>query len=444
MAERPVYVRSSARAYPRVDQQDGLIAEDIDGDGRILSMRVPDDNGVWRQYPEDPRLMIPRDPDDDGSSGPYFRLLTEGRIQNFDGVTIKYAPRLQGLDMNRNYPVEWRPEGEQLGAGPYPTSEPEIRATVQAIVDRPNICAFIQYHTMSGVHLRPYGTKADDALPTVDLRVFKKIGEKATELTGYPAVSVYHDFRYDPKDVITGVADDWAYDHLGVHAWTTEFWNPFKVAGVEDYKFIEWSIDHPFDDDLKILAWCDEELGADGFVDWYPYDHPELGPVELGGFNSAYFIRNPPPHLIEKEIAPHADFAIYHIAISPKLALREFTAEKVGDDTWRVRLVVANTGWLPTNVTEKAKERKIVRPLEVELALPADVAAAGAKIVGEAKVELGQLSGRALKHAMLSGAADPTVDLAKADWVVRAPAGSELSVEARHQRAGTVRASLTL
>ena len=39
-------------------------------------------------------------------------------------------------------------------------------------------------------------------------------------MTGYPNISVYHDFRYHPKEVITGVFDDWMYDHLGVYAWT--------------------------------------------------------------------------------------------------------------------------------------------------------------------------------------------------------------------------------
>ncbi len=171
---------------------------------------------------------------------------------------------------------------------------------VQAIVDRPNICAFIQYHTMSGVHLRPYGTKNDEGLPTIDLRVFKEIGAKATEITGYPAVSVYHDFRYDPKDSITGVADDWAYDHLGVHAWTTEFWSPMRAAGITDYKFIEWWSDHPLEDDLKMLSWADEVAPGEGYVDWYPYDHPDLGPVELGGWNNQLLIRNPPPHLLAR------------------------------------------------------------------------------------------------------------------------------------------------
>jgi len=441
MAERPRYIRSSARPYPRTDQQDGLVAQDMDGDGRILTMRVPDPNGTWKVSPADRRMLVPRDPVEDGP-GPYYRLLTEGEIQNYDGVTIRPAPALHGLDMNRNYPIEWRPEGEQQGAGPYPTSEPEIRAVVQAIVDRPNICAFIQYHTWAGVHLRPYGTKNDDALPTIDLRVFKKIGEKATELTGYPSVSVYHDFKYDPKDVITGVADDWAYDHLGIHAWTTEFWSPQRAAGITDYKFIDWGLDHPHDDDLKLLAWSDEQLGGEGFVEWYPYDHPQLGPVELGGWNAAYCFRNPPPHLLEAEVAPHADWAIWHVLISPLLRVRDTEVTAIGADTWRIRLVVENAGWLPTNVTQRAVERKIVRPVEAEITLPE-----GADLVGtDRRKELGQLGGRAGKNnlSLFGGGYDATSDRAKAEWVVRAPAGTVVPIEIRHQRAGTVRVDVTL
>ena len=444
MGERPRYVRSSSRPYPRTDQQDGLIASDMDGDGRILTMRIQDPNGTWRPSAADPRLLVARDPVESGP-GPYYRLLSEGEIHGWDGVSIKGAPALAGLDMNRNYPVEWRPEGEQYGAGPYPTSEPEIRAVVQAIIDRPNICAFIQYHTYAGVHLRPYGGRADDAMDTFDLRVFELIGRKATELTGYPALSVFHGFRYDPKDVITGVADDWAYDHLGVHAWTTEFWSPLRAAGIEDPHPINWWLDHPLDDDLKLLAWSDEELGGEGFVDWYPYEHPQLGPVELGGWNSAFCFRNPPPARLEAEVSPHADWAIWHVLIAPELRLRSAEATPIGDDTWRVRLVVENAGFLPTQVTEQAIKRKMVRPIEADISLPESAVAAGAEVIGvPTRRELGQLAGRVLKSSMLGAGSDGTSDRAMAEWTVRARAGTEVSLSAMHQRAGTVRTTLTL
>jgi hypothetical protein len=87
-------------------------------------------------------------------------------------------------------------------------------------------------------------------------------------------------------------------------------------------------------------------------------------------------------------------------------------------------------------VTQKAIDRKAVRPLEVELTLPE-----GAEVVvGERKVEAGQLEGRVHKRSVLWwGGDDSTADLTKLEWVIEAPNGGELGIEARHERAGTVR-----
>src|SRR5205085_11178417 len=180
----------------------------------------------------------------------------------------------------------------------------------------------------------------------------------------------------------------------------------------------------------------------EGYVDWYPYEHPDLGPVELGGWNNQLIVRNPPPHLLAAEIEPHADWAIWHLLISPLLRLRSTEVEALGDGAWRVRVVVENTGWLPTNVTEKALERKAVRPIEARLTAPD-----GVSVVGDDKVELGQLGGRVGKHSMLGGfggTTDPTVDRAKAEWIVRARAGATVDVEVWSQRAGVVRATVEL
>jgi murein tripeptide amidase MpaA len=441
LAEHPRYVRSSVRPYPRLDQQDGLDPEDVDGDGRVLMMRVPDPNGAWKAYAEEPRLMVPREPDEGPEDGMFYRVLPEGFIRNYDGVTIKMAPALEGLDLNRNFPMEWATESEQEGAGPYPTSEPEIRAMVQAIVDRPNVCGAMHYHTFSGVYLRPYSAHEDDHFPTADLRTYRLIGERATRITGYPAVSVFHDFKYEPKETIKGGADDWVYEHIGAFAWTLEFWSPQRQAGLSGYHLIDWLRDHPVEDDLKLLEWNERELGGRGFVDWYPFDHPQLGKVELGGWDEMYCWANPPPHLLEKEIAPHADFAIFQLAITPKLEIRSLDVKPVGEGAYFLRLVLQNTGWLPTSVSQKAVDRKAVRPLEVELILPD-----GATLVaGERKVEAGQLEGRAQKRNIYWwGTNDATKDRAKMEWVIEAPNGTVVSIEARHPRAGTVRRRVTL
>src|SRR5205807_1888658 len=118
--------------------------------------------------------------------------------------------------------------------------------------------------------------------------------------------------------------------------------------------------------------------------------------------------------------------ALFHLLISPRLAQRSVRVEALADGAWRVRLVVENTGWLPTSVTQKATERKAVLPIEAEITVPD-----GIEVVGDRKLELGQLAGRSLKRSAFE-AADPTDDRAKAEWVVRAPAGTEVKIEARH------------
>ncbi len=429
--------RSSVRPYPHDEPKDGLHREDIDGDGRVLFMRIPDANGSWKGHPDDPRLLIARGPDD--LDGEFFRVLPEGTIRNWDGVTIPVAPVLEGLDLNRNWPADWAPEGEQQGAGPYPTSEPEVRALVQAIVDRPNITSYVGYHTFSGVHLRPWSGRSDDDFPTTDLRAFKLMGEEATRLTGYPAISIFHDFKYDPKMVIKGGDIDWIYDHLGAFAWVTEFWSPQRAAGLSDYHFIDWIREHPPDDDVALVKLADE-LG-EGYVDWYPFDHPQLGEVELGGWDIVRFWFNPPLSRLEEEVKPHADFALFLAPVSPRLEVRSFDSTPVGEGAYRLRLVLENTGWLPTNVTEKALERKAVQPIEVSLELPE-----GARVAtGKEREEAGQLGGRVERRSITWWGVDhSTSERTKVDWVVEAKAGERVGVVARHERAGTVRTELVL
>jgi murein tripeptide amidase MpaA len=354
---------------------------------------------------------------------------------------IDVQPNKEGLDLNRNFPAHWRMEHEQKGAGPFPTSEPEVRALVAFITSHANITAGITFHTYSGVLLRPYGTQNDEAFPAEDLWTYQKIGEKGTAETGYPAISVYHEFRYHPKEVITGVFDDWLYDHLGVFAWTVEIWSPQRQAGITDYKYIDWFREHPVEDDLKMLKWSDEALEGKGYVPWYPFDHPQLGAVELGGWDSLLAFRNPPAQFLEKEISTFPDWLVWHALISPKLEVHTAEATSIGHGAYRIRFVVQNTGWLPTYITKKAVERAVVRPVIAEIDLPEGVTLE----TGKRREEIGQLEGRAYKPVGGFGwSADPTEDRTKVEWVVKGSPGQIINLLARHQRAGVVRAQVTL
>ncbi|MCX7689125.1 MAG: hypothetical protein N2045_14295, partial [Fimbriimonadales bacterium] len=178
-----------------------------------------------------------------------------------------------------------------------------------------------------------------------------------------------------------------------------------------------------------------------GYVDWYEFEHPQLGKVELGGWNALYAWRNPPPEFLEKEVALFPDWLVWHLLISPKLEIHEAKVEPLSEGVYKVRLVVKNTGWLPTYVTKKAIEKKVVRGVIAEIELPE-----GASLrSGKPREELGQLEGRAYKPSAANvWNADPTDDRAKVEWVVHAPQGGKVRVVARHERAGAVQMEMEL
>ena len=440
LEDPPRPIRSSTRPYPFPhDTQDGLVEQDIDGDGRLLMMRIADPNGAWKPHPAEPRLMIRRDPIETG--GCYYRILPEGRIEGYDGAQIPIALPRHGLDLNRNYPSGWRAEHEQMGAGPYPASEPEIRAVVDFVSRHANITGGIDFHTYSGVLLRPFSDRPDGEMPAEDLWIYQAIGAKGAELTGYPAVSIHEDFRYHPHQVITG-GFDWLFTHLGAFMWAVEIWSPQRQAGITDYKFIEWFRDHPVEDDLKLLAWSDSELAGKGYIDWYAFEHPELGPIELGGWDAFQAFRNPPPQFLESEVAKFPDWIVWHALISPRLELLRAEVKPLGGELWRVDMIVHNTGWLPSYVSKTALQRKITRGVIGEIELPPGCTLTS----GTARIDGAEAEGRANMKSLIGFGRLPhgTPDRVSFGWTLRGPVGAEVALVAQHDRAGTVRTSLRL
>ncbi|HEY9026681.1 MAG TPA: M14 family metallopeptidase [Burkholderiaceae bacterium] len=444
LADVPRYIRSSTRPYPHdEDHVDGLTMEDVDGDGRVLYMRIRDPHGTYRKHPSEPRLMVPREPGEVG--GEYYRVIPEGTLKHWDGVRMHVNVDREGLDLNRNFPSNWRQEFEQLGAGPYPASEPEVRAMVDFVVAHPNIGAAVAFHTHSGVIIRPMGTTADDDMTPEDLWTIKRLSDAGTQASGYPCVSGFHEFRYHPKEVITGT-QDWLYEHLGALCWTVELWAPNKEAGIEGYDWIHWYREHPPEDDLKLLKWSDEQCGGQAHAEWRPFDHPQLGPVEIGGWDRLNFWRNPPPHLREREAARFPAW-LTQLALSlPRLEVLQARCEPVGHDgagdTWRVRLAVANAGYLASSVTLRARERKVARGTVFGIALPA-----GAQLMAGKAREIGpHLEGHAPRSSLQAFLPDRelTADRALQEWIVRAPRGTQVTVSARADRAGAVAATITL
>lgn len=436
-ANPPRELRSGVRPYPYEDEDDGLHDQDVDGDGRILTMRIEDPSGTWKVSDQDPRLMVRRDPLDEG--GTYYRLFPEGVIRNFDGHTIRAARPVEGLDFNRNFPSGWEVHAVQRGAGPFPVSEPETRALAQFFDSHRNIVAAQSYHTTGGVVFRPSSLRPDSEFIPEDLAVYTWLGEQSKRITGYRSVSTRHEFESSSRNVLHGGFLDWLYDDFGIFSVSMELWDYPGQAGVvrEDKvgALQGWYYDHPVEDDLKILRWLDEQYGGVGFVPWTPFEHPQLGRVEIGGWDGRFLLYNPPPHKLEQELSRANEWCFVHAALAPWLQIRALCSEALGNGLHRVTLAVDNHGWLSTSGSRRARERGAVRPVRAELE--------GAEVVGtERCIELGHLEGRVAKQKL--SASSDTDNRARCEWLVRAAPGTAVTVRVLSERAGNLRATLTL
>ncbi len=417
----PTMLRSSVRPYPEEEEKDGLRAEDVNGDGMILQMRVEDANGPWKVSENDPRLMILRNPDDE--EGTFYRIYPEGKIYGEPGVPLEVAPTKYGLDINRNFPANWTLG--QSGAGPYPLSEPETRSMAEFILAHPNIGAIQAYHTTGGVIYRAFCNKGDDKMIPADLRLFKLIGLRGEEITSYKCMPASHG---DMAATRAGIFIDWVYEHRGIIGYTTELWDMMGRAGADKKKEMRDKTPKDIEDDqLKLLAWQDEALEGKGFVNWTPFDHPQLGKVEIGGWVPKTVRQNAPPgKFLEEECEKNCKFTMKHALTTPLVRVAETKGERVGDGVYRLTAVVRNLGYLATNLTAQAKKVGVAKPVEVVVCLPEG----GEFVLGKEKTEVGDLEGRSAATFSPWGIGGGPKQEKQLEWVVKAKAGSTVTLTA--------------
>ena len=153
-----------------------------------------------------------------------------------------------------------------------------------------------------------------------DKLLYLAMGELGVAETGYPLISVYEDFTPDKSLKRYGSSIDWSFGALGIPTFSTELWDVFTAAGIERDDFYPLR-NFPEDDQLKLLHWQDEALGGEGFMPWTPFEHPQLGPVEIGGWKRMFTFRNPPPAQYLEEMArANCRFTLRHAASAPQSA----------------------------------------------------------------------------------------------------------------------------
>ena len=415
----------NGRVLPGEDRLEGLQAQDIDGDGYIVNMRVPDPKGEWKKDPGEPRLMIQREPGEEG--GDYFRIFPEGLIPDYDGADVKILPQDDG-NMNRNFPINWSPQ--EYGAGDYPFSEPETMGMAQLILDHPNICGMCAYHTHGGIILRPSMMATDAEMSPRDLALYKALGEVGTRLTGYPVISTYEDFTPDKSKVRHGSLKDWVYEEMGIICFSTELWDIEIAAGVEKKGYYNL---RPRNAEVqrKLFDWVIANVGDKGFREWRAFDHPQLGPVEVGGMVYIWSYRNPPGKLLEKVCHDNTLFNLRHAAAAPRVIVDSVTVASLGNDLYKVTAIVANHGYLPTNLSDVAVKNKVAKTVTVTIE--------GAEVViNPPTVDLGHLAGRNERNYEYSNWGQQWSPVArKVEWLVRGT--GSVTVTARSEKGGTHR-----
>lgn len=347
------YVRSNPRdRRPQLSPR--WVGADLDGDGRVMMMRRRDPAGDHVESRAVPGLMVPRLLEDEG---PFYRIYPEGHIKDFDG-TLPEAHYLSDndTDLNRNFPWSWASEPEQIGAGAYAASEPESRAVVEFTSAHPTIFAWLNLHTFGGVYIRPLGHKPDRQMDQHDLSLFRQLEAWGEEHGGYPTVSGFEEFLYLPDKPLRGDLADYAYHQRGTLALVCELWDLFAQAGLPRKRPFADVYAHLDRRDLEALArWDLDHNQGRCMHPWRPHDHPQLGPVEIGGIDGRFGMANPPPEKLPGVCSRQTAFFLRMAAMAPRLVLSTPQVTPLGADLHRVELDVTNEGYLATYVVSDSK-----------------------------------------------------------------------------------------
>jgi hypothetical protein len=389
------YVRSSP-VNDRVNKDHAYWeSADVDGDGMVGYMRQQCADGELVELrgddgkPLDPPVMVPRQPEDEG---PFYKLYPEGRIANFDGRRIP-DPFFLGdnlYDFNRNFPYQWAPDPEQVGAGHFPGSAPETRAVMEFATRHPNIVTWLNLHTFGGVLIRPLGDKPDSKMDQTDLAIFKQVEAWLTEHTGYATVSGYHEFLYEPDKPLRGDITEWAYHQRGTLAYVIELWDLFAQLGIPRKKpFVDHYSQLERKDFLALAKLDREENAGRVFKRWRKVAHPQLGEVEVGGFDGRVGIWNPPYEKLADTCATQSAAFLRVAALVPQVTVEVVKNEKVGTGHTRVEIRVANRGYLGTCGLPSARKLPLAEPLRLT------TRGKGVTLVAPAEsvVEIGHLDG---------------------------------------------------
>jgi hypothetical protein len=345
-------------------EPNNLYPKDMNGDGLIVSMRQEHPDGSFTVDPDDPRLLIRRKI---GSQGPFYRVFPEGEIHQWD-VTDHVSIGGRSFDWNRNWSYDWRPEPEQYGAGDFPFSEPEMRYMAEFIHSRPNIFGALGYHTGPAAVLRPPSTGSDDDLDENDVREMEDLARIGAKYTDFPVIPVvkYHWKR--GRDInLRGHFHNFGYHHLGLFVFEFELGIMKNSAGITTEQQFKVETDADEEEQMRdLMKWWDaQEEKVPIYHPWVPFQHPQLGKVEIGGFLRRHSA-NPALSDLARISEGTYKFTLEHARKHPLIVLEDLQVDAVSDRVYRIHVRIANRGDYPTYVSNKGKSLRRLCPVRVE------------------------------------------------------------------------------
>lgn len=437
-------VRSVPKMYPYDTVMPGVQRQDIDGDGVARLMRVKSKYGIWKISEKDHRAMTKRMPDD--TKGDFYNIYDEGMVEKFDGLigNLSDAPAQYGNDFNRNYPIGWETEDKQRGSGKYPLAHNETKANADFLLSHPNVCFVIDMHTAGGQNLFTPGYKSAKQAIKEDIDLYKAMGKMAHEENGYPVLNVFDDYMPASASVTYGGFDDFCHFVLGVPAMTIECWDLPVRAGL-DVKYPpkeNVSDEEQEEDALKYLKWADENLSKEeGFKDWSKAEHPQLGEVEIGGFDVKYFRQNPPVKFLYQEVEKHTRFALRAVKALPNVNFEKVDVKAISEDVFKIEAVVGNSGYMSTYVFKEGLKNKSLKPLKVEIIGDLEL------VQGKAEENIGHLQGLSGIKTMngLAPYSKQSAELCKkVTWIVKAKKGTDIKFICSGGKIGEIEKTITL
>ncbi|HIF07007.1 MAG TPA: peptidase M14 [Gemmatimonadetes bacterium] len=325
---------------------------DLNGNGLIDQIRkYTPGEGTHRVSALDARIMEQVPPDE---TGDWVILGSEGIDDDGDG-RVNEDP-IGGYDPNRNYPADWQPNYIQGGSMNYPFELPEPRAINDFMMAHPNIAGFQSFHNSGGMILRGPGSAWGGAYPAADVRVYDEIGEFGERMLPYYNYIVIWRGLYTSH----GSSIDWTNDGLGIISYGNELWNGGQYFNSPLLQDQQQDVRQPISGQRSRYFFDDFLEFGDEFVDWAPFDHPQFGPVELGGFKKLSSRVN--PRFMSMELFHrNMSFTLYHADMMPLMSMGATSVESLDGSVHRVRVDITNESLIPT-ITVRARQNKVVRP----------------------------------------------------------------------------------